>query len=243
MTKTPELAAAFLQKAQALPSIPARTHSINAFNALFAVQELAEGESRVIERILTQGFEPGTHSEERIDDDAVEIKRLTKELKAIKRQEMVLIGERIARAREIFKKYKKRSFRDWMDFTFGSFKTGYNYLAFYDLYISFPEELRISLKAMPAKAIYVLASRKAPLEQKIEIVRSRSQDRSEDLIAYIRSVLGDEGPKEPTTPKILSMLEKTTLLLSPYNMDSFQRNRLRLLIDRLQTVLELAPTK
>lgn len=243
MTKTPELAAAFLERAQAHPSMPMQSRSINAFNALFAVQELGEGESRAIERILVEGFEPGLHSEEGVDEDAAEIKRLTKELKAIKRQEMVLIGERISQAREIFKKYKKRSFREWMDFTFGSFKTGYNYLSFYDLYTAFPEELRIRLKAMPAKAIYVLASKKAPLEQKIELVRNRSQDKSEDWIAVIRAALGGAEPKIPSASKILTILEKTVSLLYPHNMDPFQRNRLMLLVDRLQQVLELSNKK
>ncbi len=107
MTKTSELAAAFVQKAQTIAPLPVRSHSINAFNALFAVQELNEQESRAIETILTNGLESDI---EALDGDVHEVKRLTKELKAIKRQEMVLIGERISQARDVFKKYKKRSF-------------------------------------------------------------------------------------------------------------------------------------
>jgi hypothetical protein len=240
MSKTQELAAAFLQKAQAMRPVPMRTNSINAFNALFAVQELSEQESRAIEKILVEGYEPGAFSEDGVDADAFEIKRLTKELRAIKRQEMVLIGERIAQARDVFKKYQKRSFREWMDFTFGSFKTGYNYLAFFDLYSAMPIELREPLKEMPAKAVYVLASRKAPIEQKIELVRnSRSEERAEDLIALIRSTLdGVTELRVPSATRIVSALEKTASLLLPNRIDVLQRNRLILLVEYLKDVIE-----
>ena len=216
-----------------------RPGSINAFNALFAVQELSEQENRAIEKILVEGYEPGLFPEEGVDLDALEIKRLTKELKAIKRQEMVLIGERISQARDVFKKYQKRSFREWMDFTFGSFKTGYNYLAFYDLYSALPDELKDPLKEMPAKAVYVLASRKAPIEQKIEIIRnSRSQEKANDLIALIRSSLGGEiALRVPGSSSILTALEKAASLLLPDRLDVLQRNRLILLVEHLKEVI------
>ncbi len=242
MTKTQEMAAAFLQRAQNMQPIPVRS-SINAFNALFAVQELTDQEERSIEQILIAGTEEGDVSlGELVLVDAIEIKKLTKELKAIKRQELVLIGERIAQAREVFKKYKKRSFRDWMDFTFGSFKTGYNYLAFYDLYTAFPDELRGVLKDMPAKAIYVLASRKVPIEMKVDIVRtSNANEKASDLIARIQNSLGIAGKeKSPGSGRILNVLEKAASLLHPEQISALQKGRLVRLVEHLQEIIVLS---
>lgn len=199
MTKIKDLAAAFLQRSQQKISSPTPSpvpaHGvINAFQSLFAVQELSDQESLAIERILVEGAEPEALGE--VNQDIVEVKRLTKELIAIKRQEVVLIGERIAAVREVFKKYKERSFREWMEFTFGSFKTGYNYLSFYDFYYSVPEDVKIRLKDMPARAVYILASKKVPVEQKIALVKEHSQKRGGDLIALIQRAFGKEGGKQ-----------------------------------------------
>lgn len=241
MTKTQEMAAAFLQRTQQLQPVPVR-NSINAFNALFAVQDLTDQEERSIEQILLDGCEPGDPVQERVPADALEIKKLTKELKAIKRQELVLIGERIAEAREVFRKYKKRSLREWMDFTFGSFKTGYNYLAFYDLYTAFPDELRGILKDMPAKAIYVLASKDMPIETKMDIVRtSPARETASNLITRIQNSLGmSDHEKPPGSARILNALEKAASLLHPDRIDPLQRSRLIRLVDYLKEMIVLS---
>lgn len=216
--------------------------AINAFQSLFAVQELEEGEIQAIETILHSGVEPG-YREEEVASDAHEIKRLTKELKAIRRQELVLIGERVAAAREVFRRYKDRSFRDWMQLTFGSFKTGYNYLGFYDLYLSVPDEIKGHLKDMPAKAIYVLASHKAPLEKKIEVLKNNSKEKTaESLISTIRETLGVSRKitRAEANDRILSALEKNTVLLSPEHLDARQRKRLASLIEHLTALVELS---
>ena len=129
-----------------------------------------------------------------------------------------------------------------MDFTFGSFKTGYNYLAFYDLYTSFPEELRGILKDMPAKAIYVLASRKVPVEMKIEIVRtSYADERATDLIARIQNSLGHSGKeKSPSSVRILNALEKAASLLHPDRLDALQKSRLIRLVEHLKEIVVLS---
>ena len=240
MSKTQELAAAFIQKNQAsrAPAPPVRG-LINAFNSLFSVQELNEVENQTIERILVEGIEPGSPVKA-VGDDTDEIKRLTKELRAIKRQELVLIGERIAAAREVFKKYKDRSFREWMEFTFGAFKTGYNYLAFYDLYLLVPDEIKLRLKEMPAKAVYVLASNKAPVEKKIEIVKGHSQDTAQNLISVIRETLGGGRKilRKISNDRILTSLEKGAATILPERLDETHRRRLNALIGHLKDLVE-----
>lgn len=238
--KTSELASAFLQKNQtAKPLISPLPGGINAFHSLFAVQELDDFENRAIEEILLSGVESKTLEKE-IANDAHEVKRLTKELRAIRRQELVLIGERVQAAREVFRRYKDRSFRDWMQLTFGSFKTGYNYLSFYDLYLSVPDEIKGHLKEMPAKAVYVLASHKGPLEKKIEVVKNHSRETAQNLIAAIREVLGGsrKTSRKEANDRILSTLEKSAVLLSPEHLDHNHRKRLISLIDHLTSLVE-----
>jgi len=240
MSKTQELATAFLQKTRTThPPAPPISGVVNAFNALFAVQELNESESHTIERILVEGYEPERFTEGEIETDVVEVKRLTKELMAIKRQEMVLIGERIAQARLIFRKYKDRSFRDWLSLTFGSFKSGYNYLAFYDLYLLVPDEIKMRLKQMPAKAVYVLASKKVPVERKIAIVKDHSQDTADNLIALIQETLGEiRTPRRPTNDRLISLMEREASTILPDHLDESQRRRLIALVDHLKVLIE-----
>ncbi|MDP1614495.1 MAG: CT583 family protein [Methylococcales bacterium] len=237
---TKDLALAFLQKSQSVTSLRQPPTVINAFDALFSVQELNGSENQAIETLLEAGIELGSSCETR-KEDLDEIKRLTKELRAIRRQELVLIGERVAAAREVFKKYKDRSFREWLQLTFGSFKTGYNYLSFYDLYISVPDEVKISLKDMPAKAVYVLASHKASLEKKIEVVRNNSYKTANGLITFIKESLGvSKIYRKITNEKILSSLEKEAFLLSLEQLDSSQRKRLTSIINHLSELVELS---
>lgn len=240
MAKAQELATAFIQKSRMTrPSAPPISGAVNAFNSLFAVQDLSDQESRSIERILVEGYEPGRFTEGEVDQDAVEIKRLTKELMAIKRQEMVLIGERIAQARAIFRKYKDRTFREWLDLTFGSFKTGYNYLSFYDLYLLVPDEIKARLKEMPAKAVYVLASKKVPVERKIAIVKDHAQETAQNLIQLIQETLGDRRTiRRPTNEKLISSMEREASMILAEHLDEAQRKRLSALADHLRSLID-----
>jgi len=230
MSKVNELAAAFVQQRQ-ISQVPVMP--INAFSALFAVQDLDEYCQRTVEKILVDGYEPGMFPEEEVNGDIAEVKQITKELKAIKKQELILVGERIAAAREIFKKYNEKSFREWLELTFGSFKTGYNYFAFFDLYKRLPEELQEPFKEMPAKAAYILASKKAPLEKKVEIVKGHSKEPVSQLILLINE-LGKKKKKKPVVDKILDSLERGAQLLQEEVVDSAQKERLRCLIEQLQ---------
>lgn len=243
MSKTQELATAFLQKTHFTQAGASPVGTVpNAFHSLFAVQELSEQESRSIERILAEGYESGRSIQGEVDADVVEVKRLTKELIAIKRQEMVLIGERLSQARSIFHKYKDRSFREWLEFTFGSFKTGYNYLAFYDLYQLVPDEIKGRLKEMPAKAVYVLASKKVPIERKIAIVKDHAQETAQNLIALIRETFGsNRSVYRPTNESLISSIEKEASMILPNLLDESHRRRLMALVDHLKTLIDRYP--
>jgi hypothetical protein len=242
MTKTQELATAFLQKTpKSRPVMLPAVNIVNAFQSLFAVQELNERESKCIERILVEGVEP-EQSMYDINADIVEVKRLTKELLAIKRQEIILIGERIAQVRTVFHRYRERSFREWLELTFGSFKTGYNYLSFYDLYLSVPEEIKLRLKEMPAKAVYVLATQKVSVDRKVEIIKDYANETAQDLIDRIRKHLGPSYvTKRPSNEYLIRQMERDAAMLVKDDLTEAQRLRLKSLVVHLRIVIEVAP--
>jgi hypothetical protein len=237
MVKTSDLAAAFVKQSQSRIA-PISRPPINAFSSLFSIQESTEEEYLLLENLLTEG-EGGLNESIRLDVD--QLARITQEVKAIKKQEMLLIGERISLARDIFKKYKEKGFRRWLESTFGSFKTGYNYLSFYDLYLSIPESLQDLLKEMPAKAAYVLASKKVSIEQKAEIVKEHSKESAKSIIASIHDAFGLDVPvkKNPSNIDIVLVeLEKQIgrLFLLSQKIGLKQKKKISHLIDKLQKI-------
>ena len=138
---------------------------------------------------------------------------------------------------------KDRSFKQWMGLTFGSFKSGYNYLSLYDLYLQLPDAVRGQLKAMPAKAAYILASKDGPIEQKIEIVQNHSQEKTEDLILQIRETFGVDrqkrGHKSPLIDQTLHSMSKEAKKLNTrkdlLNME--HKKQIQYLVAQLQKLL------
>lgn len=242
MSDTKELASNFLQRAKPTTA-PIPRGPINSFDAMFSVQELNEQEGRAIEKILVDGYEPGLFSEDTVQVDASDLKKITKELKAISKQGAILIGERISKARDILKKYKEQSFREWLKMTYGSFKTGYNYISFFDLYTALPDHLKGKLKEMPAKAAYVLASKEASIERKAEIVENHASEPAQNIITLIQETFGSDrarkSNRKPLIDKILNSLEKETskLIRRKEFIDAGQKQRAQYLIDQLKTLI------
>ncbi len=236
MAKTGDLAAAFVKQTQTRAPSVSRP-PINAFSSLFSIQESTEQEIASLEKLLAEGEEIKGD----FQVDVAQLARITQEVKAIKKQEMLLIGERIALAREIFRKYKEKSFRQWLESTFGSFKTGYNYLSFYDLYLEMSPSLQVLLKEMPAKAAYVLASKKISIEQKERIVEEHSKESARSIIASIHGLFGiDTSPKKTTATidMVLQELEKQIgrLFLVSQKIGPRQKKKIAHLIKKLQGI-------
>ncbi|MBM3202257.1 MAG: hypothetical protein FJZ56_07630, partial [Chlamydiae bacterium] len=126
MSEALEMAKQFLEK-RSQGVVRNDAAPINSFRSLFAVKELTAQEKQELAALL----HPSTYYER----DLEELTKITAELKSIQKQAVVLIGERIYKAREILKAYgDQTTFTAWIDATFQSRKTAYNALAFYDLY-------------------------------------------------------------------------------------------------------------
>lgn len=163
--------------------------------AFYGVKPLESNEANHIEKLLVDNFQPGLIKEEEVIEDAENLKNLTSEIKAIKKQGAILIGERIQKARDILKKYHNRTFLQWIDMIFGSRRTAYNMLSYYELYNALPIEVKENFKNIPQKAAYTLASKKGPIEIKTEIVANYQNLRQDDLISLINEKLPKKEKK------------------------------------------------
>ncbi len=194
MSNTKSIASGFFNKNIASQPLVAQPSPPNALQSIFDIQKLEESEARQLEKLLADEFRPGGNiSEEQVTLDLEMLKHITAEVKGISKQGILLIGERIHKAREILKNYGdgKGSLKKWLEITFSSSRrTAYNALAYFDFHQSLPDEkARFLLKKMPQKAAYVLASRDGGIEIKTEIVRDYHQQKAEEIIPVIQERL------------------------------------------------------
>ena len=133
--------------------------NVNSFNAVFDLQKLDEQEESHLKGILENNWIPDNLTEKDFKQNFVQLKSITSEIKAISRQGAFLIGERVVRARELLKPYRDGTFTLWLESTFGSRRSGYNMLAYYELFTALPDdELRSKYKTMAQRAAYSLAN-------------------------------------------------------------------------------------
>lgn len=163
----------------------------NSFSSVFDTKPLDREESSQIEKLLVDNFIAGTASEKEVEADIAELKLLTAEIKAISKQGVILVGERVHQAGELLKPYKDGAFTKWLESTFGSRKTGYNMLNYYTLYNELQnDDLRQKFKKFPQRAAYMLASRKGgTLKAKAEIISKYYDLSPNELVILIQEKL------------------------------------------------------
>ena len=200
---------------------------VNSFNSFFETQPLDEKEDKAIQNLLHQNSLP--EKEDRVEKDYIELKTLTSEIRAIGRQGTLLTGERVARARVILLAYKEGAFTDWLNVTFGSRKTAYNALRYFELYEALAIDLKEKFKKMPLKSAYALASRDAELSQKQDIVREYHDCDYKSLLSLIQEKMpASETPifKKTLIEKLISELEDIVKKLEKEKGSFTEGNRL-----------------
>ncbi len=98
---------------------------------------------------------------------------LTVQIKAIQKQGIILLGEKIFKAREIIRKNssKRTSFSSWINISFKTKSSAYNALAYYELYSKLSTEvLKKSFINIPYKAAYKLSSKNINIEDKEKMI-------------------------------------------------------------------------
>lgn len=157
---------------------------LSSFSGVFRVVPLSTIEETSLEELLKsyQGETSGS-----IERDLHVLSNITSEIKAISNQAAILHGERIKKAQEIFKNYRDGAFSAWLMNTYGNRQTPYNFLQYYEFYLSLPSNLIPKLEEMPRQAIYTLASRDIPLEQKKEVLENYQGETKNELLDLIRN--------------------------------------------------------
>ncbi len=121
------------------------------------------------------------------EQDLQSLSAITSEVKAITNQAVMLHGERIKKAQNILKNYKDGAFSAWLIVTYGNRQTPYNFLQYYEFYTSMPKTLQPVIDQMPRQAIYTLASRSGPSEQKEQIIKNYQEGQTkQELLNLIR---------------------------------------------------------
>lgn len=155
---------------------------LSGFSGIFAVSELNPSQKKKIEDILNE-YATG---EQNVVEDLQSLSSLTAEVHAINNQSIMLHGERIKKAQNILKSYNDGAFSAWLIATYGNRQTPYNLLQYYEFYHSVPSYLRPMIETMPRQAVYTLASREGPIDDKQRIVESYVGQTKSELIALIR---------------------------------------------------------
>jgi len=157
--------------------------SLTGFSGLFKSSELSDIEKATLQAILVE-YQSG---EENIARDLNQLISITSEVRAIHNQATLLHGERIQRAQQLLKGYKEGAFTAWLYQAYGNRQTPYNFLFYFQFFQLLPEELKPRAESMPRKAIYLLSGRDAPVEKKLEIVRSYTADKKRMISDIIRA--------------------------------------------------------
>lgn len=243
------LATSFLKKKKE-PITPhfqtVQTGPQNSFRTLFDISELTPQESDNIERLMTESYDVEI-SEVELKKDISALKSVTAEIKSINKQGVLLLGERIHQARDILQKYGdgRRPFTEWLEYTFGSRKTAYNMLSYYQFHRELPDDqLRNKLKELPLQAAYILASRDGDPKTKQKILNTYQGQKQKEIVLEIQEKLPvssqDRRRRSPTGEALLLSLEMAgrTLIKEKIELTRGQQRRLERLINSLGRCLE-----
>jgi hypothetical protein len=181
---------------------------LTSFSGLFKPTELLEGEKSALENLLHQYRSDAIADLQR---DLNALVAITSEVKAINNQAAILHGERLLRAQKILKGYREGAFSAWLVETYGNRQTPYNFLLYYEFYQALPQELKAKLENVPRQAVYTLASREIPFEEKQAVISSYTGQTKQEMLEMIRSryPLPKEDKRRPDEAKsICSELER-----------------------------------
>lgn len=158
--------------------------SLTGFSGIFGFAELSDSEKEGLKALLERYADEGSDT----SLDFTALAAITSEVKAINNQAAILHGERIKRAQNILKKYHDGAFTAWLTATYGNRQTPYNFLQYFEFYETMPKKLHALIDAMPRQAVYTLASRNGPAEQKEEIIHHSIGKTKQELLEHIRRV-------------------------------------------------------
>ncbi|WP_108897167.1 CT583 family protein [Chlamydia serpentis] len=181
-------------------------------------------------------------------DVFLHIKNLTSQIKSIQKQHVLLIGEKIYKVRELFKAIGsfETTFTSWIDLVFSTKSSAYNALAYYELFIGLPSKSeQLLLQSIPYKTAYLLASRKGPIEKKIEVMKKINGMPNTSAVFILNQYLpplreigskhvyeSDQSVNKAISEKLLDLLH---LVCSGTKLSEYNINLMKQLFDNVSS--------
>ncbi len=210
--------------------------NLTSFSGIFNVAELSKTEQLHLKQLLSDYAD----DENDLEKDLASLIFITSEVKAINNQAALLHGERIKKAQTLLKKYRDGAFTAWLMVTYGNRQTPYNLLQYYEFYMSLPKVLQTKVDEMPRQAIYTLASREGPLEQKIQLIQNYLGQTKTELLQSIRELfplktMDKRAAAHPGDQAILALTKLYTFVLkNEKKLTKTQKETLLTLTNKLQ---------
>ncbi|MCB1119715.1 MAG: CT583 family protein, partial [Chlamydiia bacterium] len=191
--------------------------NLSTFAGVFGLTPLSAGEEQELENLLRTY----AHEGQDFRKDLKDLSSLTSEVKAINNQAALLHGERIKKAHDILIEYRDGAFTSWLMNTYGNRQTPYNLMQYFELYRDLPTPLRQQVEAMPKQAVYTLASRAGPFDQKKQIIENYQGENKAQLLGIIRETFPlNEHDKRRANPgdQLIENLQKISESLDRPNL-------------------------
>ncbi|KAF3362554.1 Virulence plasmid protein pGP6-D-related protein [Chlamydiales bacterium STE3] len=213
--------------------------NLTSFSGVFNVAELSSLEQENLRQLLS---DYSIDKANELDKDLNSLIFITSEVKAINNQAALLHGERIKKAQTLFKKYRDGAFTAWLMTTYGNRQTPYNLLQYYEFYIALPKLLQTKIEEMPRQAIYTLASREGPLEQKIQLIKNSFGQSKTELLQSIRELFPlramDKRAANPGDQAINALTKLCAFITkNRKKLTKIQKQTLLNLTEKLQKIL------
>lgn len=207
---------AFLKKAT-----QSKDESTKGFNFTSGVQvphipipisiELSDQEKMSIQKILVEDYMPGTISEDLVSQHVEQLTDITKQIKSISVQSVLLHGERIKQAQELLKNYREGAFTKWLMNTYRNRQTPYSMLRYYEFYQSSPKEFRSLIESAPKKCVYLLASKEGDHDKKLELIKEHGKSTQSDFLILIQTAFPTQE-SDKRKPRNASTIESISKL-------------------------------
>lgn len=158
------------------------------------------------------------------------IKFITSQIKLIQKQHVLLVGEKIFKAREIIQGMGKKdtTFTSWVNLVFPTKSSAYNALAYYEFFIKLPDnQVKKAFQSLPYKTAYALASRRGENKVKMSVLsKIRGKNNQEAMCilntylpARLEPIVDDNQQNKILSSKLLEVLKLVTIQkdVSEYN--------------------------
>jgi len=202
--------------------------------------DLTDKEQQAIQKILVDAYQPSSILESQVSLHVEQLINITKQIKNISAQSVLLHGERIKQAQELLSNYREGAFSKWLMNTYGNRQTPYSMLGYYEFHTKAPNDCKSLIESAPKKAVYLLASRIGDENKKFEIIQKHSTASQSDLLLLIQSAFPMQNPsrKKPLNTLTIESIEKLCIKLQSRSKHLSENDRegIKKLIERLQII-------